>query len=140
MLLSMLWLLLIAFVAASLLPLGSEWAVIAAIEIGQPVLLVWCVATLGNVGGGMLNAWLGRQSLRWQHKAWYPAKGKPLERAQAWFGRYGQVSLLLSWVPVVGDPLVVVAGLLRLSYWRVLAWLILAKGARYAGLIWLWQA
>ncbi|WP_119393840.1 YqaA family protein [Salinibius halmophilus] len=136
----MIFLFIVAFAAASLLPLGSEWAVIAALELAYAAPVIWLVATAGNVAGGLVNAWLGRESLRWQHKSWYPVKGKQLVRAQTWFGRYGQASLLLAWVPIVGDPLVVVAGMMQLAYWRVLAWLIVAKGARYAGLIWLWQA
>lgn len=138
MLISLFLLFGIAFFAASLLPLGSEWAVIVALEKGHLLWLVWLFATAGNVLGGLLNAWLGRQFLRWQYKPWYPINVQQLQKGQAWFARYGQWSLLLSWVPVIGDPLVVVAGWLKMSYWRIGVWLLAAKGGRYGVLTYLW--
>lgn len=121
--------------AASLLPLQSEAVLVGLLLAGlhSPLLLL-AVATAGNVLGSLLNWWLGRSLDRFRHRRWFPVGAAQLDRAQHWYRRYGRWSLLLSWLPVVGDPLTLVAGMLRESLWVFLLLVGLAKGLRYLAL------
>jgi membrane protein YqaA with SNARE-associated domain len=124
-----------AFGAASLLPLQSE-ALLVGLLLAEshPVATLLAVATAGNVLGSLLNWLLGLYLERFREKRWFPVREHHLQRAQHWYQRHGRWSLLLSWLPVVGDPLTVVAGVMRESFWIVLLCVTLAKGARYAAL------
>lgn len=121
-----------AFAAATLLPAQSETVLVGLLLTGSfsPAMLLW-VATLGNVLGSLVNWLLGRSVERLRHKRWFPVSEKQLERAQRHYKRYGRWSLLLSWVPIIGDPLTVVAGTLREPLWSFLLLVTLAKGSRY---------
>jgi membrane protein YqaA with SNARE-associated domain len=127
-----------ALAAASLLPLQSE-AVLVALLLGgqQSVVGLIAVASLGNVLGSLLNWWLGRSLERFRHARWFPVSERRLLQAQRGYARYGRWSLLLSWMPVIGDPLTLVAGVMRERLWVFLALVSLAKTARYAVLAWL---
>ncbi|MDW3221993.1 MAG: YqaA family protein [Paracoccaceae bacterium] len=121
-----------AFLAATLLPLQSEAILVALLAGDQhPVLALFSVATVGNVLGSVINWYLGRFLLRFQDRRWFPASGKQLERAEQWYHRYGRWSLLASWVPILGDPLTVVAGVMREPLGSFLIFVTLAKGSRY---------
>lgn len=121
-----------AFAAATIFPFQSE-AVLAGLLVAavHPVILLVAVATLGNVLGSVVNWYLGRSLLTFRDRRWFPASGRQLDRAQAWYGRYGRWSLLGSWLPVIGDPLTVVAGLMREPIGSFLLLVTIAKGARY---------
>lgn len=127
-----------ALLAATLIPAQSESVLVGLLLTKQfvPWLLV-AVATLGNTLGSVLNWWLGRSLQRFQHKRWFPVREAALHKAQTHFQRYGYWSLLLSWLPIIGDPLTVVAGVLRVPFWPFVGLVALAKGARYAVLAWL---
>lgn len=122
---------LIAFVAATLLPAQSEAALAAAIAQGYAPWLLVAVATLGNVLGSTVNWWLGRELNRFGDRRWFPVKPAQLARARGWYGRYGRWSLLLSWVPVIGDPLTLVAGVMREPLRVFLSLVGIAKLTRY---------
>lgn len=124
-----------AFGAASLLPLQSE-ALLVGLLLAEahPVAALLAVATAGNVLGSLLNWWLGRYLEHFRERRWFPASAAQLERASRWYRRYGRWSLLFSWLPVVGDPLTLVAGVLRESLWVFLLLVTLAKGLRYLAL------
>ena len=127
-----------ALAAASLLPLQSEALLVALLLAGQqPVVWLIAVASLGNVLGSLLNWWLGRSLERFRHARWFPVSERRLLQAQRGYARYGRWSLLLSWMPVIGDPLTLVAGVMRERLWVFLALVSLAKTARYAVLAWL---
>ena len=131
-----------AFLAATLLPAQSE-AVLAALLIAgdHPTIALILVATCGNVLGSVVNWVLGRSLLRFKHAKWFPASDVQLDRAQGWYRRYGRWSLLASWLPVVGDPLTLVAGVMREPLIPFLLLVTCAKGARYiilAGLVLAW--
>lgn len=117
-----------AFLAATLLPMGSE-AVLAALLLngGEPTVLV-AVATAGNVLGSMLNYAMGLgANRRWLARQ----KPRALENAERRFRRYGRWSLLFSWVPIIGDPLTLVAGLLRVNFLWFLVLVTCGKALRY---------
>ena len=122
-----------AFLAATLLPFSSE-VVLAALYAAnqQEAWLLWSLATVGNTLGGLLNWALGRFCLQWQDRRWFPFKADQLTRAQAWFGRYGIWTLLLAWLPIVGDPITFVAGIMRARVGLFILLVGIGKGARYA--------
>ena len=125
-----------AFLAATILPFSSE-AVLAALTVtdGADVALLWAVATAGNTLGAVVNWGLGRFCLHWSDRRWFPVKPPQLERARRWFGRYGTWTLLLAWLPIVGDPLTVAAGLLRVRPGVFVTLVAIGKGGRYAAVI-----
>lgn len=121
-----------AFGAATLLPMQSE-AVLAGLLLAdlQPAWALLLVASLGNVLGSLLNWLIGRSVERWREARWFPASAGQLARAQQSYARWGYWSLLLSWVPLIGDPLTLVAGMMREPLWRFLLLVGLAKTTRY---------
>jgi membrane protein YqaA with SNARE-associated domain len=126
-----------ALAAASLLPLQSEAVLLTLLLSGQqPVVWLVAVASLGNVLGALLNWWLGRSLARFRHARWFPVSAQRLQQAQRGYARYGRWSLLLSWMPLIGDPLTLVAGVMRERLWVFLAIVSLAKTTRYAVLAW----
>ena len=125
------------FIAATLFPASSEVLLLALLAQGFTPLWLWTAATLGNTLGSCVNWYLGRELLRFQHKAWFPISATALQRATTQFQRYGRWSLLLAWLPVVGDPLTMVAGVLRVPFRLFVVLVALGKGLRYAILLWL---
>lgn len=121
-----------AFGAATLLPLQSE-AVLVGLLLSERywLWLLLAVATLGNVLGSLVNWWLGRAIERFHDRRWFPVSPAHLQKARFHYQRYGHWSLLLSWLPVIGDPLTLVAGVMRVPLGRFLLIVTLAKGARY---------
>ncbi|MBP8029651.1 MAG: DedA family protein [Pseudomonadales bacterium] len=121
-----------AFGAATLLPLQSESVLVGLILSKKySIYVLFCVATVGNVLGSVINWLLGYYIDQLRHKSWFPVKAAQMEKAQQQYQRYGHWSLLLSWVPVIGDPLTLVAGILREPFWKFLLLVTVAKGARY---------
>ncbi|MGE8392889.1 DedA family protein [Pseudomonas sp. BIGb0427] len=121
-----------AFGAATLLPLQSE-AVLVGLLLREPEALIslLLIATAGNVLGSIVNWLLGRGIEHLRDKRWFPFKPAQLAKAQQRYQRYGQWSLLLSWMPVIGDPLTLIAGIMREPFWRFLVLVTLAKAGRY---------
>ena len=127
-----------SLLAATLLPLSSEAALAAARGIMlAPPLVLFLVATLGNVGGALINWWLGACCLRFKHRRWFPVTDVQLQKATARFSRWGALALLFSWIPVVGDPLTFAAGALRYPLARFLIVVTIGKAARYAFVLWI---
>ena len=117
-----------AFISATLLPFGSELVLVGLLTQGYPALLLWGIATVFNTLGSVLNWYLGRQLLLFQHKSWFMFKPTQIEQASSQFQRWGLPSLLLAWLPVIGDPLTLVAGVLRVRLlWFVLLELALGR-------------
>lgn len=129
---SYLGLFLAAFGAATLLPMQSEAVLVGMLLSDRYVISpLLTVAIVGNVLGSVLNWVLGRCVERFRHKRWFPVSEAKLAKAQQSYLRYGHWSLLLSWVPIIGDPLTVVAGVMREPFCRFLLIVTLAKGMRY---------
>lgn len=139
----------VALVSATLLPMGSEPAVVGLLQLRPD--LFWpaiFVATAGNTLGGMVSWWMGRGAQR----AWSAAHHTPAREAaapkhsrherlaRAWLRRWGPKTCLLSWLPVVGDPLCAVAGWLHLPFWPCSAYMAVGKFLRYlvmtSALVW----
>ena len=129
----------VAFVSATLLPLGSEPAVFGLVKLDPA--LFWpavLVATAGNTLGGAVTWWMGYGAERAYERVRHR---KPHElRAMQWLQRFGAKACLLSWLPVVGDPLCAVAGWLRLPFWPCVFFMAIGKFMRYvtmtAALLW----
>lgn len=121
-----------AFVAATILPAQSE-ALLAylVLEGDHALVLLLGAATVGNVLGSVVNWVLGVWAARLRDRPWFPVSPAAMTRAEATYHRWGRWSLLLSWVPVIGDPLTVVAGFLREPLTSFVIIVTLAKGARY---------
>ncbi len=121
-----------AFWAATILPVSSELVLGALVAGGCAGL--WpliALATAGNVAGALVNWGLGRFFAGFRERPWFPLSAAQFARGSAWFQRYGVWSLLLAWLPLVGDPLTLVAGLLKVRFWPFLLLVTLGKGARY---------
>ena len=131
----------VAFISATLLPLGSEPAVFGLIKLNPE--LFWpavLLATAGNTLGGAVTYWMGYGAERAyervkQHKP-------PDARALRWLERWGAKGCLLSWLPIVGDPLCAVAGWLKLPFWPCVFYMGIGKLARYitmtSAMLWFW--
>ena len=124
-----------ALVAATILPMQSEALLVALLVLGDKSIVgLVLIATFGNVIGSVFNWYVGRFLTRFQHKRWFPASAKQLAKAENWYFRYGRWSLLASWLPVIGDPITVMAGALGERFMPFLFLVTLAKGSRYTAL------
>ncbi|MCW5732443.1 MAG: DedA family protein [Alphaproteobacteria bacterium] len=125
-----------AFLASTLLPLSSEGVLAAlALHRGGDWVVLWFFASLGNTAGALVNYLIGRYLLLFQDQRWFPVGREALARAQGWFARFGTWSLLFSWLPVVGDPLTLVAGVMRTQPALFLVLVFAGKAARYAAVL-----
>ena len=123
---------LIALLSASILPLQSEAVLVGLLlSDNHPVWLLLAVASVGNVLGSLLNWYLGKYLQHFQQRRWFPVKPEQLDKASRWYLKYGKWSLLLSWVPIIGDPLTVIAGVLREPFLPFLLLVTIAKVSRY---------
>ncbi len=121
-----------SFLAATVIPAQSEGLLVALLALkSHPVWALVAVASFGNVLGSVVNWWLGRGIDRFRGHPWFPVSGTALAKAQAHYARYGRWSLLLSWVPIIGDPITVVAGVMRERFWIFVTLVGIAKTLRY---------
>ena len=126
----------VAFLSATLLPLGSEALLLYDISQGYALFLLWVFATSGNTLGSVFNYWLGLKGETYLEEKGYLSKEK-MQKAKDTFDRYGGGTLLLSWVPVIGDPLTFIAGVLGYRFKRFVSIVLFAKAIRYAVVIFL---
>ncbi len=134
---SYLLLALTAFLAATVLPFSSEVVLVPMLLGGHNAFGLWVAATAGNTMGAVVNWVLGRLVLRFRTRTWFPVSARRLDRAQNWFQRWGIWALLFTWLPVGGDALTFVAGLMRVKFWVFALLTGVGKGARYAVVVWL---
>lgn len=124
-----------AFAAATILPLQSEAVLVGLLLSGNyPTALLIVVASAGNVLGAAANWLLGIGIERFKDRRWFPVSAERLAQAQRWYQRYGKWSLLGSWLPIIGDPLTVIAGVLKEPFWVFLSLVTIAKVSRYLAL------
>ena len=121
-----------AFLSATVFPFQSE-VVLAGMLLAEHyhIWLLVLAASIGNILGSCVNWYLGRFIAHFEGRRWFPVTRKQVARAEGWYRRYGRWSLLLSWAPIIGDPLTIVAGILREPFPVFLALIVLAKTARY---------
>lgn len=124
-----------AVTSATVLPGTSEILMLGMLTQGYELWPMWLVATTGNVLGSTFNWWIGRFALRYQDRRWFPVGPAQLERAQGWYHRWGQPSLLFAWLPGVGDAFTVAAGVMRVPILPFLVMVAIAKGGRYAAIL-----
>src|SRR6478736_3224547 len=130
----------IAFIASTLVPLGSEPAVFALVKLNPE--MFWPAigaATAGATLGGVVTWWMGYGAERAYEHMTHKA---PNVRALRWLERFGAKACLLSWLPIVGDPLCAVAGWLKLPFWPCTFYMLVGKFLRYlvmtTVLLWIW--
>ena len=129
-----------SFLAATVLPMSSE-AVLAGVSLSTTTdkLLLLLVATTANTLGSILNWSLGRWGARFRDRPWFPVKPATYDKAADRFRRWGTWSLLLSWIPVVGDPLTLIAGAAGVRFLAFVVLVAIGKAARYAVVLALFQ-
>lgn len=126
----------ISFLAATILPLSSELVLSTMLltdSFDKYLLLV--VASFGNILGSSVNWYLGKKILIFKDKKWFPANERQIAKGEIYFKKYGIWSLLLAWVPIIGDPLTIVAGILRVKFFIFLLLVSISKISRYIFLI-----
>ena len=122
----------ISFLAATILPFSSELTLAGLIATSNyDNLLLLIVASFGNVLGSVINWVLGFYSRNLLTKKWFPFKGEQIEKSSIWFNKFGRWSLLFAWVPIIGDPLTLAAGLLRVKFIEFLILVTIGKVSRY---------
>lgn len=121
-----------ALIAATILPAQSEaLLVFLLLKEEYSVIVLVAVASFGNILGSVINWALGRGLERYRSKRWFPVSEPTLVKAQSWYRRYGRWSLLASWVPVIGDPITVAAGVLKEPLPMFILLVSIAKIGRY---------
>ncbi len=125
----------VAFLAATVLPAYSEVLLAGLAAAGHDPLALWAWASAGNTLGAALNWLLGRFLLHFENRSWFPFRTEMLRRSQRWFQRFGVWSLLFAWLPIGGDALTFIAGVMRVPFPVFLILTGIGKGARYAILL-----
>jgi len=122
----------ISFLAATIIPFSSELTLAGLIATSNyDNLLLLIVASFGNVFGSVINWTLGFYSRNLTRKKWFPFKDQQIESSSKQFSKFGKWSLLFAWVPVIGDPLTLVAGLFRVKFTEFLILVTIGKVSRY---------
>jgi membrane protein YqaA with SNARE-associated domain len=130
-------LLALSFLASTLLPMGSEWLLVLMLAKGYDPVSSVLVATTGNTLGACTTWLVGRYGGDWLLGRLFRISEQQRQRAETWYQRYGSLSLLFSWLPVVGDPLCLVGGLFKISFPVFVVLAGTGKLLRYAVIAWL---
>ena len=130
----------ISFLAATILPFSSELTLAGLMATSSyDNLLLLITVSLGNVLGSVVNWILGFYSRKLSKKKWFPFKDEQIERSSKWFNKFGRWSLLFAWVPIIGDPLTLAAGLLRVKFIEFLILVTIGKVSRYLAIFYLFS-
>jgi membrane protein YqaA with SNARE-associated domain len=128
----------ISFLAATILPFSSELSLaglISTSNFNNSLLLI--AASLGNILGSVVNWLIGFYSRNFTSKKWFPFNETQITRSSKWFEKFGKGSLLFAWVPILGDPLTLVAGLLRVRFLDFIILVAIGKVSRYLVVLYL---
>lgn len=121
-----------AFGAATLFPFQSEALLAGLVMTGEHSnVALLAIATAGNALGSCVNWWLGMRLERFKDRKWFPVSEKNLSKAQAMYANHGSLLLLFSWLPIIGDPITLVSGVLKEKFWKFLILVTVAKFVRY---------
>lgn len=121
-----------SFTSSTILPGNSELTLTAFISQREfETLYLIIVASIGNVLGSIVNWYLGRYFIKFKNKKWFPFNEKNLNNSSKWFLKYGKWSLLLSWLPFIGDGLTLIAGVLKVPLFEFIVLVTIAKVVRY---------
>ncbi len=123
---------LLSFLAATVLPLGSEWMLVLMIVKGFSPTYCVLIATAGNYFGACTTYLIGWWGSEYVPRRILRMNDRQVERAKGHYEKYGSWSLLFSWVPIIGDPLCLVAGIFRVHFVRFSVLVFSGKFARYA--------
>ena len=129
---------LISFLAATILPFSSE-VVLTTMYLSnsfEPYFLL-IFASIGNIMGSITNWYLGKKITLFQNRKWFPVSPDQLERSRKYFQKYGLWSLLLAWVPIIGDPLTLLAGVLKVRFGIFFVLVSISKISRYVFILYL---
>ena len=124
--------------AATILPLSSEVVLTTMLLTNlfdKNILLI--VAGSGNILGSIFNWYLGKKITIFQDRKWFPVSPNQLNKSQKYFQKYGLWSLLLAWVPVIGDPLTLLAGVLKVRFSIFFILVSISKISRYVFILYL---
>lgn len=127
----------LSFLASTLLPLGSEWMVVTMLLAGEKAWAVVAVATAGNYLGALSTYWIGLYGGDFLKRRVLRMDDTSTQKAERFYHRFGSISLLFSFLPVIGDPLCLVGGVLKISFVRFTLLVASGKLARYAAVAWL---
>ncbi|MDB0032115.1 DedA family protein [Alphaproteobacteria bacterium] len=129
---------LISFLAATILPFSSE-VVLTTMYLSNSFetyfLLIF--ASIGNIMGSITNWYLGKKITLFQNRKWFPVSVEQLESSREYFQKYGLWSLLLAWVPIIGDPLTLLAGVLKVRFGIFFLLVSISKISRYVFILYL---
>ncbi|WP_026842096.1 YqaA family protein [Citrifermentans bremense] len=126
----------LSFLASTLLPLGSEWMVVTMLLAGEKAWAVVAVATAGNYLGALSTYWIGLYGGDFLKRRVLRMDDASTQKAERFYHRFGSISLLFSFLPVIGDPLCLVGGVLKISFVRFTLLVASGKLARYAAVAW----
>ncbi len=126
-----------AFLAATILPFYSEVVLFALLREGGDATALVLTASLGNTLGAVVNWWLGLYLLHFRHRRWFYFSDAQIDKAQRWFQRYGVWTLLLAWLPIGGDALTLIAGIMRVRLSLFLLLVGSGKTLRYISVVYL---
>lgn len=127
-----------AFLAATIFPAGSE-ILLATLDSSNKYnkFLLVIIATIGNVLGAIVNWFLGFYLLKLKNKKWFPLKEKQIKKYRNYYQKWGIWSLLFAWLPIIGDPLTIIAGMFKANIWLFLLLVTIGKLTRYLIIIYL---
>ena len=127
----------VSFIASTIIPLGSEWLLVAMLMNGKSAHLCVLIASSGNYLGGLTNYFIGLGGSTWIIRRLLRITEERETKARAFYERYGKWSLLLSWLPVAGDPLCLIGGIMKTGIIPFSILVFTGKFARYSVLAWL---
>jgi membrane protein YqaA with SNARE-associated domain len=128
----------ISFLAATILPLSSEFTLVGLLSTNNyNALALLSTSSIGNILGSVINWFLGFYLLNHINKKWFPFEQKQVDKASYWFQKFGRWSLLFAWVPIIGDPITFLAGILKTPFIYFLILVSIGKIARYSVLYYL---
>ncbi len=121
----------VSFLAATLVPLGSEFFVATMTVSGYNVWLIFVIATIGNTCGSIINYYIGKLGMNFIFSRYIKVDSDKQQKSEKIYQKWGSPILFFAWIPIIGDPLTVVAGVFKLNLYIFIFWVVLGKAFRY---------